>query len=75
MGCEIYLNEGNCYRCYAPKKINALGQTYNDKCVLVHREIGHCKYYDENDKCEECNKFYYLRNNECLMNTTENCKI
>lgn len=63
MGCEIYLDEANCYRCYAPKRRNRDGQTYNDKCILVRREILHCKYYNENDECEECEKFYYLRMN------------
>ena len=75
MGCDVYLDEQNCEKCFPPKYKNPYGFEYNTKCITVQKEIDYCKYYgDDGRTCEECKMFFTLIQGECRLTKVVNCK-
>lgn len=74
MGCKIYADSATCYSCYPPKYLNPQGVEYNTKCKTVNRPIAHCSWYAEDgETCLECDFFYLLKDNQCILKTAQNC--
>jgi hypothetical protein len=74
MGCKIYADSATCYSCYPPKYLNPTGVDYNTKCKTVSRPIDHCMWYAaDGETCLECDNFYLLIDNQCILKTAQNC--
>jgi hypothetical protein len=74
MGCKVYADSATCHACYPPKYLNPLGVEYNTKCKTVNRKIDHCAWYgNDGDVCLECDNFYLLVDNQCILKTAQNC--
>ncbi len=49
MGCDVYVDETDCEKCYAHKFRYSEGFEYNLKCQSVARVIPNCRYYKDKE--------------------------